>query len=151
MKSEKGEFRGGRRGGYARVHLEADLTEDRLEVVVDLDSHGWNNQIREGSFGDWEEGTVYGVRYGIETAGIRSGYWRIRRIVGLIVDTTPMFLAFAAAQAVWKIVGYSPSEDHIRQMTEAARSVPRGKIGQFPDPNNAELSNAPDGRAAADS
>lgn len=88
--------------GYARVHVHAEPTDTEVSISISLDDHHWNDQLRDGSFADWEDAAMSGVGYGLQIAEKSDGCFLITRIVGLMVDTVPQFVAYAAAVAVWE-------------------------------------------------
>jgi hypothetical protein len=111
MKTSIGTFQGLNAGGYGRVHVSRSDADSPLSVEVILDDHEWNDQLRDGGFSDWQDASIYGVRYALEQAGIRQGRWTVCRIIGLLVDTTPTIVAVAAARAAWSFAGFSPPQD----------------------------------------
>lgn len=96
-----GEYRGGKSGGYARVHVRCDDNTRELRVDLSLDEHQWNDQLRDGSFTDWTDAAIAGARFALDVSDRTTGLWTIHRVVGLVVDTVPRFMVIAAARSVW--------------------------------------------------
>lgn len=125
MNSGIGIFRGNSHaGGYGRVHVRASDLSSPLTVEVCLDDDECNNQLRDGRFPDWIEASIYGLRYALKQADAEQGTWTIHRIVGLLVDTNPTFVAVAAARAAWKALNFSPPhevDDRLQKLALEAR------------------------------
>lgn len=125
MKTAIGTYTGLKAGGYGRVHITQLDPDAPLSLAISLDADEWNDQIRDGQFPDWQEASLYGLRYALAQAGVEQGRWTVDRIVGLLVDTTPTIVAVAAARAVWEVAEYTPPQDlNDRLQTLALASKP---------------------------
>jgi len=122
MRQGKGEYRGAKAGGYARVHVCGRTDDPAFEVLIALDDHEWNDQLKNGGFSDWTDAAIAGCRYALDVASVTRGRWEIRRIVGLVVDTTPAFIAIAAARAAWNACDFRVSENVDERLNEYART-----------------------------
>ena len=109
MRLGTGEYRGGKYGGYARVHVRCDNTNVELCVNLALDDHTANEQLRDGSFIDWTNAAIAGVTFALSVTEETTGSWTVHRIVGLLVDTVPRFVAIAAARSVWNALCIEPT------------------------------------------
>lgn len=118
MESE-GTFARQGKGGYARVLIEIDLQAPHSIVEVALNDDEWNNQLHRGNFDDWFKGAIYGVRFALRVAGISTAAVRIKRIVGLEVDSNPTNIAAAAADAVWKAVEFDVPPEVTNKIIQA--------------------------------
>jgi hypothetical protein len=137
MRQGTGEYRGGKAGGYARVHVCCRTDHPPFQVSIALDDHEWNDQLRSGAFIDWTDAAVAGCRYALDVASVTCGRWEIHRIVGLVVDTTPTFIAIAAARAAWNACDYRASETVDERLNEYART----RLSQ-PKPNSSSKADA---------
>lgn len=96
-----GIYQGGRSGGNARVYVRCEKIDQPMQVHLILDEHEWNDQLRNGSFEDWTNAALAGARHALDTVNQDTGSWVVHRIVGLLVDTIPKYVAIAAALSVW--------------------------------------------------
>lgn len=120
--NDAGEYRGGKGFGYARVHVCRRDNAPTASVSVALDGDAWNDQLKGGGYGDWIAAAIFGCRFAFDVAGVASGSWEIRRIVGIDSDTTPPFVAIAAARAVWKVCSYPATEIETEKLTDSANT-----------------------------
>ena len=120
MLSGIGVYRGGTSGGYARVHVCCHDVAGALNVDLVLDDHDWNDQLRDGSFASWTDAAIVGVQYALNTVDQDCGNWIIHRIVGLMVDTNPRFVAIAAAKGAWIALQIEPSPSRLADLDQFA-------------------------------
>lgn len=106
-------------GGYARVLLEIELGGEHSSVEVVLNDDEWNNQLRGSNYSDWLEGAIYGVEFALLLAGICGASVEIKMIAGLDTDSSPTNIAAAAADAVWKAVGFHVPNEITQQINQA--------------------------------
>lgn len=122
MQEGKGEYRGGNRGGYARVHVCQVNDNTNGTVSIALDDDPWNAQLKTGAYPDWIEAAVNGCRYAIKTACATWGSWEVRRIVGTDADTSNEFVVIAAARAIWNCCDFRATQLDVDELTKHAHA-----------------------------
>ena len=124
-RSSKGEYRGNKDigYGYARVHVYCEDNAAEFSVSVEFDDDSWNEQLRDGSFRDWKDAAITGCQYAASVGQINNGKWIIHRIVGLLVDTTPEYVAIAGGRAIWTASRYEFNPDDDCNLTDYAKQA----------------------------
>ncbi len=122
MRESKGEYRGGKGKGYARVHVSQVSEDTNGKVSVALDDDPWNAPLKAGTYPEWIEAAVYGSQYALDTARITWGNWEVRRIVGTDADTYHALVVIAAARAIWNCCDFRPAQAAEDRLIEHANA-----------------------------
>lgn len=99
----------------ARVWIEVDTAPPMPYVMVDCRGTGWGgsqgdlDDVSATGYEDWKVGACQGASFALGVASCVDVGVTIVRILGSIVDTNPVVVAAAAADAVWKALSFEPS------------------------------------------
>ena len=97
----RGEFKRTREGLTYFAVVWASVEPNRSDPAVRIeDLH---------QFEPWKQGAIAGVRHALWVARRADVAVIVHRIFGTLADTTPATVAAAAADSVWKSLGYTPT------------------------------------------
>ncbi|QDT10523.1 hypothetical protein [Planctomycetes bacterium K23_9] len=116
MTDGTGVFHGPKSIGYARVHVRCTESPRDFAVTLALDDDEWNNQLRDGGFSDWTDAALAGLEHALRLSGNAHGQWAVIRVVGLVSDTIPRYIAHASALAAWDSVGYHAETEELESL-----------------------------------
>ena len=105
-----GKYYGGKAAGYACVHLQWENAETDFRIRIALDDHVWNDQLRNDDFADWTDAALSGVRYALQHDPNKHGHFLVVHVIGLVCDTIPRYVAYAAVVATWDAIGFIPCD-----------------------------------------
>jgi len=123
----------------ANVEIEILPAVDGPFITVATDGSGWIAQgyIEEAGkngYLSWKAGAVAGVEFALQVCGNPRYAVAIRKIEGMQTDTNPTVVAAAAADAVWKALGFQPPEEVtacIEQKVFSSWSLPLDAVAIF--------------------
>lgn len=112
----RGEFKRTREGLMYFAMVWVSVEPNRSDPTVRIeDLH---------QFEPWKQAAIAGVRHALWVARRADVAVIVHRILGTLADTTPATVAAAAANSVWKSLGYTPTAD-------AARAIEAFVFGSF--------------------
>jgi len=83
----------------------------RQGAIEEVPAEGWD---------DWKAGAVTGVQYALTRANQLNSQVVINRILGTFTDTHPSIIALAAAYAVWRTLGWTPTPEDTQYLESVA-------------------------------
>lgn len=112
---------------FAEVALEVEILPGGTEILCDCSGAGFLGQgyleeVPARGYDAWKAGARAGVEFALSVGAIPSARVRIGRVAGLTTDTNPTVVGVAAALALWRAVGFSPSADVVERLEAAAFS-----------------------------
>jgi hypothetical protein len=110
---------------FAEVALEIDRRPGNAEVSFRCGGTGFIGQglleeVPPSGYDDWKAGARAGVELALAVAEVSGAHVRIDHIAGLTTDTNPTLVGVAAALAVWRALGFSPSEEVVNRLEAIA-------------------------------
>lgn len=102
-----------------------DLAARSTEIRCDCHGAGFVGQgyledVPARGYELWKAGARAGVEHALAVAAVSPARVTIKRISGLTTDTNPTVVGAAAALALWRAVGFSPSRDVVERLEAAA-------------------------------
>ena len=79
-------------------------------------SHGFIEEVPARGYDEWKGGAEAGVAFALSVAGKSDCRVNVSKIEGLTTDTNPTIVAYAAALAVWKALGFEPARKLVEQV-----------------------------------
>ena len=100
----------------AHVTLELESPSPTPEINFSCSGEGFRSQgyieeVPATGYDDWKGGAKAGVSFALSVAGKSDCRVNVSKIEGLGTDTNPTVVAYAAALAVWKALGFEPTKD----------------------------------------
>jgi hypothetical protein len=110
---------------FAEVALEIEFVPGSTDIRCDCDGAGFIGQgyledVPASGYDSWKAGARAGVAFALAVAALPPARVTIGRISGLTTDTNPTVVGVAAALALWRAVGFSPSADVVARLDGAA-------------------------------
>jgi hypothetical protein len=81
-------------------------------------SQGYIEEVPATGYEDWKGGAEAGVSFALSAAGRSDCRVNVSKIEGLTTDTNPTIVAYAAALAVWKALGFEPAKELVERLEE---------------------------------
>jgi hypothetical protein len=104
---------------FARVLLAIECLSKSPGIIFSCSGAGFISQGYEGvsatGYGAWKCGARVGVSFALSVAGRTDCRVDVRKIEGLTTDTNPTVVGYAAALAIWKALGFEPSQETIEK------------------------------------
>lgn len=105
----------------AHVVLEVERPASTPGVDFSCSGQGFRSQghieeVPATGYDHWKDGAKVGISFALSAAGTTDCRVKVTKIEGLSTDTNPTIVAYAAALAVWKALGFEPPKELVEKL-----------------------------------